>query len=87
MLDEPNSNLDAEGEEALTRAVKAVRARGGIVIVAAHRLGALDGVDTLLVMNGGAVQSYGPKADLLGRMARRSSAAPNVTPITAGAVR
>jgi PrtD family type I secretion system ABC transporter len=71
VLDEPNSNLDAEGEEALTRAMLAVRERGGIVIVAAHRIGALDAVDWLLVMNGGAVQSYGPKGELLANFNRR----------------
>jgi PrtD family type I secretion system ABC transporter len=74
VLDEPNSNLDADGEEALTRAMLAVRERGGIVIVAAHRIGALDGVDWLLVMNGGAVQSYGPKSELLGNLNRRGHA-------------
>ena len=47
VLDEPNSNLDAEGEEALTRAILGVRARGGIVIVVAHRSSALAAVDHL----------------------------------------
>ena len=37
VLDEPNSNLDAEGEQALTQAILGVRARGGIVVVVAHR--------------------------------------------------
>ena len=37
VLDEPNSNLDADGDEALTKAILAVRARGGIVVVVAHR--------------------------------------------------
>ena len=45
VLDEPNSNLDAEGEEALTKAILGVRARGGIVIVVAHRPSALAAVD------------------------------------------
>src|SRR5256885_1256007 len=36
VLDEPNSNLDAEGDEALTRAVRGARERGGIVVVVAH---------------------------------------------------
>ena len=43
VLDEPNSNLDNEGEEALTRAIQGVRERGGIVVVIAHRPSALGG--------------------------------------------
>ena len=53
VLDEPNSNLDNEGDIALTEALLKVRARGGIVIVVAHRPSALAGVDKLLVMGGG----------------------------------
>ncbi|GAA0002001.1 hypothetical protein BRDID11002_20020 [Bradyrhizobium diazoefficiens] len=37
VLDEPNSNLDTEGDEALTRAIRAARERGAIVVVVAHR--------------------------------------------------
>src|SRR3954468_1896353 len=65
VLDEPNSNLDSEGEQALTQALAGVRARGGIVIVAAHRLGALHAVDWILVMQNGAKQSFGRKSQLL----------------------
>jgi len=45
VLDEPNSNLDAEGEAALTRAILGARARGAVVVTIAHRPGALAGVD------------------------------------------
>src|SRR6266540_6403254 len=48
VLDEPNSNLDAAGDEALTQAILGVRARGGIVVVIAHRPSAIAGVDLLL---------------------------------------
>jgi PrtD family type I secretion system ABC transporter len=65
VLDEPNSNLDSEGDEALTRAVLGVRARGGIVIVIAHRSSALAGVDNVLVMRGGRQQALGPKEVVL----------------------
>jgi ATP-binding cassette subfamily C protein len=83
VLDEPNSNLDAEGEQALTQAILRVRARGGIVIVAAHRFGALDGVDWLLIMNGGAMQSFGAKNELLD-VNRPSAVSPAAgTPISA----
>jgi PrtD family type I secretion system ABC transporter len=76
VLDEPNSNLDAEGEEALTRAILGVRARGGIVIVVAHRSSALAAVDHLLVMARGGQQAFGPKEEILPRMVRRESPAP-----------
>ena len=57
VLDEPNSNLDAEGDEALGRAIFGVRERGGIVIVVAHRPSAIAGVDFVLVMNQGRAAS------------------------------
>jgi len=68
VLDEPNSNLDAEGDQALTQAIMRVRARGGIVIVVAHRPSALAGVDQLMVMAEGRVQALGPKDAVLAKM-------------------
>ena len=65
VLDEPNSSLDHDGEEALTRAIMSVRARGGIAIVIAHRPSALAAVDQLLVMRGGKQQAFGPKDAVL----------------------
>ncbi len=65
VLDEPNANLDSDGDEALTRAVKSVRARNGIVILVAHRPSALAGVDMLLVMRGGRLHLFGPKETVL----------------------
>ncbi|MFL6823713.1 MAG: type I secretion system permease/ATPase [Xanthobacteraceae bacterium] len=76
VLDEPNSNLDAEGEEALTRAILGVRARGGIIIVVAHRSSALAAVDHLLAMVRGTQQAFGPKDEILPRLVRRESPAP-----------
>jgi len=65
VLDEPNSNLDTEGESALTEAILGVRARGGVVICVAHRPSALAGVDSILVMAQGQVQAFGPKDEVL----------------------
>jgi ATP-binding cassette, subfamily C, bacterial PrsD len=70
VLDEPNSNLDSEGEQALGAAILGVRARGGIVIVIAHRPSALAGVDQVLVMAEGRVQSFGPKDEVLSKVLR-----------------
>jgi ATP-binding cassette subfamily C protein len=65
VLDEPNSNLDAAGEAALTQAIQSIRARGGIAIVIAHRPAALAAVDKVLAMAKGQVQAFGPKAEVL----------------------
>src|SRR5262249_24589096 len=53
VLDEPNSNLDGEGEEALPRAFLGVRGGGGIVVVFPHRPSALAGADLLMKMRQG----------------------------------
>ncbi|HVX98868.1 MAG TPA: type I secretion system permease/ATPase [Pseudorhodoplanes sp.] len=71
VLDEPNSNLDAEGDEALTRAIFRVRERNGIVVVVAHRPSAISGVDHVLVMSNGRQQAFGPKDEVLARVLQR----------------
>ena len=76
VLDEPNSNLDSEGEEALTRAILGVRERMGIVIVVAHRPSAIAGVDRLLMMNQGKAQAIGPKDEVLSKVLQRPLAIP-----------
>ncbi|WP_454630042.1 type I secretion system permease/ATPase [Bradyrhizobium cenepequi] len=70
VLDEPTSNVDSEGEEALTEAILNVRRRGGIVAVVAHRPKALEGVDRVLVINEGKLQSFGPKEEVLKKVLR-----------------
>lgn len=70
VLDEPNSNLDAEGDEALTQAIRGIRQRGGVVVVIAHRPSALMGVDLVLAMANGRVQAFGPKDEVLGKVIR-----------------
>ena len=50
MLDEPNSNLDPEGEAALARAITGVKARGGVVLLVAHRPAVLSTVALVLLM-------------------------------------
>lgn len=78
VLDEPSSNLDAEGEEALTQAIVNVRRRGGIVIVVAHRPKALEGVDHVLLIGEGRLQAFGPKDEVLRKVLR--------TPVTLNVV-
>lgn len=72
VLDEPTSNSDAEGEKALTEAIRDVRQRGGIVAVVAHRPKALEGVDKVLVIGNGTLQAFGPKDEVLAKVLHRS---------------
>ena len=76
VLDEPNSNLDAEGDEALSRAILGVRSRGGIAVVVAHRPSAIASVELLLVLNQGRVQTFGPKEEVISRLLPRDGSAP-----------
>ena len=80
VLDEPNANLDSEGDEALARAISGVRARGGIVIVVAHRPSAITAVDQLLVLNKGRMVHFGQKEEVLARVAPRNVQPLHVVP-------
>ncbi|GAA0255113.1 Type I secretion system ATP-binding protein PrsD [Methylorubrum aminovorans] len=74
ILDEPNANLDAEGEAALAAAIQGVRLRGGIAIVIAHRPSVLAAVDLVAVIQDGKLTAFGPKEAILGKAARDSAA-------------
>src|SRR6201991_5086287 len=71
VLDEPNSNLDTEGDEALSRAVRAARERGAVVVVVAHRPIGIEAVDQLLVLKDGRMQAFGPKETVLAQVLQR----------------
>jgi PrtD family type I secretion system ABC transporter len=79
VLDEPNANLDNEGEAALTAAILGVRRRGGICVVVAHRPSALAAVDLVLMMAEGRAQAFGPKDEVFRRVLRP---APAPTPVS-----
>jgi ABC-type protease/lipase transport system fused ATPase/permease subunit len=82
VLDEPNSNLDVDGERALSEAIRSVRARGGIVVVVSHRANALANVDLVMLLIDGQVQGIGPKS---GVMRPAAIANPPAGPVAAGA--
>lgn len=67
VLDEPNSNLDAEGEAALSAAITKLRELGSIVVVIAHRPSALAGVDHVGIMQSGRLTAFGLKEDVIAR--------------------
>jgi PrtD family type I secretion system ABC transporter len=69
VMDEPNSNLDAEGEQALDRAIRACLKRGASVVVVAHRPSALHAMNDLLVLTNGQVAAYGTRDEILKKVA------------------
>jgi ATP-binding cassette subfamily C protein PrsD len=71
VLDEPNSNLDHDGDTALTQAVLGIRKRGGIIVIVTHRQTAIVGVGHLAVMADGHIQAFGPKEDVLQKVLRQ----------------
>ena len=77
VLDEPNSNLDADGDAALGSAIRNVRQRGGIAIVIAHRPSALQYLDQVMVMADGTIKAFGPKEEVLAQMTRQSPPRPD----------
>jgi ATP-binding cassette subfamily C protein len=65
ILDEPNSNLDSSGSEALNAAIEDLKARGKAVIIMAHRPAAIHHCDLILMMEGGVRKAFGPKDEVL----------------------
>lgn len=68
VLDEPNAHLDAPGEQALIAAVRALRQAGVTVVMIAQRMGAVAQMDKILVLRQGAVENFGPREEILGRL-------------------
>jgi len=68
ILDEPNSNLDEEGEKALANAMAAMRTAGRTVIVVTHRPQILAHVDNIMVMSFGKVLVTGPRDEVVAKM-------------------
>jgi ATP-binding cassette subfamily C protein len=70
VLDEPNSNLDNDGSQALNQAIKAMKAAGNAVLIMAHRPAAIQECDTLLVLEDGARRAFGPRDQVLREMVK-----------------
>ena len=68
ILDEPNSNLDDAGEQALTGAVQRLKAQGVTVLVVTHRRSILAQMDKLLVLQQGQVAAFGERDEVLSRL-------------------
>lgn len=76
VMDEPNSNLDAEGEVALDGAIRASLARGAAVVIVAHRPSALQALQDVLVLSDGKQAAYGKREDVF-KQVTRPRAVPN----------
>jgi ATP-binding cassette, subfamily C, bacterial PrsD len=79
VLDEPNANLDAEGENALSRAIQVLRRNDSIVIVVSHRPNALAVLDMALVLYDGRAIAFGPSQEIFARVGAAKSPAKMAT--------
>jgi ATP-binding cassette subfamily C protein PrsD len=84
VLDEPNSNLDAEGEEALSKAVAGVRKRGGIAIVVTHRPSTMVSVDQVALVMDGTIKLSGPRDEVLRQLAQPTAPAAPIHVVAGG---
>jgi PrtD family type I secretion system ABC transporter len=79
VLDEPNSNLDADGDAALLKSIVDVKARGGIAIVVSHRPTVLQAVDLVAVVGNGQLTAFGPRDEVI-KKATKPTAVPTAAP-------
>jgi len=75
VLDEPNSNLDVAGDDALAQTIAALRAAGSVVIVMAHRPSAIAAVNKVMILHSGTVAQFGDKEEVLAAVTGRTAAA------------
>lgn len=78
VLDEPNSNLDASGEQALTDTMRRAKADRVTLVVITQRPALLNCVDKVLVLRGGRVEAFGPPKEVLHRLVKGGGAPPKV---------
>ncbi|WP_305988987.1 type I secretion system permease/ATPase [Roseibium sp. MMSF_3544] len=71
VLDEPNANLDTEGEVALLRAISSAKEDGAIVIVIAHRPAIMEAADKILVLEDGRISQFGERTEVVSNISRR----------------
>lgn len=70
VLDEPSSNLDAEGDAALADCIMQLKKRGTTIIIVSHRPATIAVADKILFLRDGAVEMFGPRSEVLARLTR-----------------
>ncbi len=80
VMDEPNSNLDADGEVALDRAIRSSMKRGAAVVVVAHRPSALQAMDGLLVLTNGQMAAIGTRDEIMKKVSGNQAVPPQISP-------
>lgn len=65
VLDEPNSNLDSAGADALNLAIREAKVEGTAVVIMAHRPAGIAECDLILIIDGGTLKAFGPRDEVL----------------------
>jgi ABC-type protease/lipase transport system fused ATPase/permease subunit len=76
ILDEPNANLDSEGDKALSQAIRVAKSRGITVMVIAQRPRAIQFVDRIMVLQDGVITQFGPRDAVLPKILGLGPAGP-----------
>lgn len=76
VLDEPNASLDSEGEAALIEAIARLKARGATVVIIAHRPNILQHADKILMLRGGMIEMFGPRAEIMPTLSTGAKVSP-----------
>jgi ABC-type protease/lipase transport system fused ATPase/permease subunit len=75
VLDEPNADLDSDGEVALLKTLQLLKSEGVTLVVISHRPSLLRGVDKMLVLREGVMERFGSRAEVMERVTARAAAA------------
>ncbi|HUQ08698.1 MAG TPA: type I secretion system permease/ATPase [Steroidobacteraceae bacterium] len=83
VLDEPNANLDEEGDDALAAALATLKARGITVVVVSHRRRLISQLDRIAILRNGKLEAFGPSSLVLGKLGQAMNDGSKVVPFTA----
>lgn len=84
VLDEPNSSLDGEGEAALSNALRAAKQQGATVVTVTQRPAVLQLADKVMLLQGGRIEAFGPRAEMLTRLVHAQKAHKDIDKNSAG---